>query len=99
MPTRGYSGYSRGGDLVAFESVDALVAAHAAQPLAPGTAWRVDNPLLFGTVEEGQLVPDPLDPTEAPDPIFTRTAQARLVWRGLTQDYQTDFDILDMEGT
>lgn len=96
MPFRGYS---RGGKLVLFDTVDDLVAAHAAQPLAPGTAWRSNNPLLFGTVEEGQLVPDPLDPTSAPDPLFTRTTQARVVWRGLTPDYQTDLDILDLEGS
>lgn len=96
MPFRGYS---RGGKLVPFDTVDDLVAAHAAQPLAPGTSWRVGNPLLFGTVEEGQLVPDPFDPTSAPDPLFTRTTQARVVWRGLTPDYQTDLDILDLEGS
>jgi len=82
-----------------FDTVDELVAAHDAQPLAPGTSWRSDNPLLFGTVEEGQLVPEPLDPTSAPDPLFTRTAQARVVWRGLTPEYNAEIDLLDIEGT
>ena len=99
-PNPGFGGSGGGGGASqTFDTVDDLVAAHAAQPLAPGTVWRSNNPLLFGTVEEGQLVPDPFDPTSAPDPLFTRTTQARVVRRGLTPDYQTDFDILDLEGT
>lgn len=96
MPIRGYS---RGGKLLAFDTVDELVAAHVAQPLASGMAWRVGNPLLFGTVEEGQLVPDPLDPNAAPDPLFTRSAQARVVWRGLAPELNAASVPHDIEGS